>query len=144
MAPLSDTEGIFGASVYLRLPRILPRHRHRQPKEEEEEEEEQPAMEVWPLDLRSKWDFYRNAPTLSQLSAQDPEGQVILRRVLGEDRKETVFARPGDLVVVCVQRPHCAIGFGAGGEEEEAKRLRISLQCFLRHSGPHERLTVES
>jgi len=102
-------------------------------------------MEVWPLGIRSKWDWYRNAPTLSHLASQDPEGQVILRKVLGDEHKCTITASPGDLVLLCVQRPHCAIGFGHDDRKPQQRlQTRVSLQCFLQYSGDTERLTIDS
>ena len=93
----------------------------------------------------------QNAPTLSHLASQDPEGQVILRKALGDNHKLEVSVSPGDLVLLCVQRPHCAIGFGhktMGNSncEKKIRRLqtRISLQCFLQYNGKNERLTIDS
>ena len=94
--------------------------------------------------------FCQNAPTLSHLTSQDPEGQVVLRKVLGTEHKQQISVSPGDLVLLCVQRPHCAIGFGhegAGSETSAATgklQTRVSLQCFLQYSGRDKRLTIDS
>ena len=98
---------------------------------------------------------------MSNLTSQDPEGQIILRKVLQEKHKQTISVAPGDLVLLCVQRPHCAIGFGHEEDHEDndidrnsndklkknkKKKLqtRVSLQCFLQHNGSEERLTIDS
>ena len=97
--------------------------------------------------------YPQNAPTLSHLASQDPEGQVILRKALGDDHKLKISAAPGDLVLLCVQRPHCAIGFGHNANDNAfanatipRRRLqtRVSLQCFLQYNGDTERLTIDS
>lgn len=80
------------------------------------------------------WGF-QNAATLSALSSQDAEGQFRLREVLGEPQR--VAVQPGDLILLCVQRPHCAIGFMGDG-------IRVSLQSFLQFGGPKQRLEIDS
>lgn len=47
LAPLRETGGCFSANVYLQLPY------------NNGIDNEQPVMEVWPLGIRSKWDWYR-------------------------------------------------------------------------------------
>ena len=55
LAPLDETRGCFSANIYLQLP-----YRTREDDiGNSSEQKEQPAMEVWPLGIRSKWDWYR-------------------------------------------------------------------------------------
>ena len=133
LAPLSTTSGLFSANIYLRLP-------HHDSTAATETEPE-PVLEIWPLDIRNRFDWYRNAKTLSNLSAQDVEGQVRLRKALNGSNQQAlpirVHVEPGDLVLICAQRPHCAIGFDTPGS------VRVSLQSFLQYNGDKERLTIE-
>jgi hypothetical protein len=72
----------------------------------------------------------------------------MLRRALGRrgtegsahgsgDGSLRVAVEPGDLVMICAQRPHCAIGFDSVGS------VRVSLQAFCQYDGPNNRLTLE-
>jgi len=135
MGPLNAKQGLFSANIYLQLP---------PPSSDENEEEEhavssssydaQNIIDIWPVGIRSRWDWYRNALLLSGLSSQDVESQVRLRHVLGTPC--TVAVEPGDLVLLCVQRPHAAVGFKSG--------TRVSLQCFIQYSGHDQRLLIDS
>jgi len=141
MAPLSSDEGYFSANVYLQLPpnnttNTKQENNNNNNNNNNNDNEGQAVLEIWPLDIRSKWDWYKNAPTLSALASQDAEGQVLLRSKLGEPTK--ILVQPGDLVMLNVQRPHCAIGFDAPNS------VRVSLQCFLEYNGANQRLVVES
>lgn len=123
LAPLSPSSGFFSANIYLQLPDTM------------NTAVPQEILEIWPLALKSKWEWYKNAHTLSALSSQDAEGQILLRKALGEPHR--IAVQPGDLILLCVQRPHAAIGFNHEGK-------RVSLQCFLQYSGLQERLLIES
>jgi hypothetical protein len=115
MAPLKSKQGLFSANIYLQMPQSQ-------------------AMDIWPLGVRSRWDWYRNAVLLSGLASQDAEAQVRLRHALGPPQR--IDVEPGDLVLLCVQRPHAAIGFSEG--------TRVSLQCFMQFNGLDNRLLIDS
>ncbi|KAG7362657.1 hypothetical protein IV203_026017 [Nitzschia inconspicua] len=133
MAPLSTHKGLFSANIYLQLPHCDSEQTHSsQPMRVPEPH---PVLELWPLNIRNRWDWYRNAKTLSKLSSQDVEGQIQLRKALGPPIQ--VAVQPGDLVVICAQRPHCAMGFDMTGS------VRVSLQTFIEHNGKDERLIIE-
>lgn len=116
MGPLSVQQGLFSANIYLQLPVSQ-------------------TLLVWPTNVRSRWDWYRNALLLSGLATQDPDSQTRLRQELGDPH--CIEAEPGDLVLLCVQRPHAAVGF------QEQGAARVSLQCFLQHNGPSRRILVD-
>eukprot|EP00980_Cylindrotheca_fusiformis_P016899 scaffold5114_cov67-Cylindrotheca_fusiformis.AAC.17 len=118
LGPLHEDKGCFSANIYLKLP-----------------EEEQPVLDIWPLDIRSRWDWYRNAHSLSELTSQSAEGQVKLRSLLGDP--ERIHVEPGDLVMLCVQRPHAAVGF-------QTQATRVSLQTFLQYEGEQNPLKIEA
>jgi hypothetical protein len=72
---------------------------------------------------------------LSNLSSHDVEGQIQLRKALGPSIQ--VAVQPGDLVLICAQRPHCAMGF------DIPRSVRVSLQTFVQYNGEMERLVIE-
>lgn len=120
LAPLSSAFGLFSANIYLQLP--------------EQEDKEEGHFHIWPLAITSKWDWYKNAITLSGLTAQDAAMQTKLRKELGEPHR--IGVKPGDLILLSVQRPHAAVGFKKG--------TRVSLQCFIQHEGLQKRLLIDS
>lgn len=115
MAPLKTSSGLFSANIYLQMP---------QPE----------ALDIWPLSIRSRWDWYRNAVLLSGLACQDAESQARLRHALGPSQR--IEVEPGDMVLLCVQRPHAAVGFSTG--------TRVSLQSFIQFNGLEKRLLIEA
>ena len=145
MGPLNPANGLFSANIYLQLPSDDNDNGEQQQQRQQQQTDgqndnhdtadaEQDILQIWPLGIRSRWDWYRNALLLSGLSSQDAADQARLRHQLG---KPTILrGQPGDLILLCVQRPHAAVGFSSG--------IRVSLQCFLQHKGPKERLLIDS
>jgi len=125
MGPLDPSKGLFSANIYLQLP----------DSSDIGNSDGGRVIDIWPVGVRSRWDWYRNAVLLSGLSTQDAEAQVRLRAALGDPAPFALPVEPGDLVLLCVQRPHAAVGFGKG--------TRVSLQCFLQYDGPKERLKID-
>ena len=72
---------------------------------------------------------------MSELTSQSAEGQVKLRSLLGEPQR--IKVEPGDCVLLCVQRPHAAIGF-------QNQTTRVSLQTFLQYDGPNQGIKIET
>jgi len=93
MGPLDPKQGLFSANLYLQLP--VPE-----------------TLLIWPTNVRSRWDWYRNAVLLSGLSTQAPDSQARLRKELG--KPQLIKAETGDLILLCAQRPHAAVGFRDG------------------------------
>ena len=95
-------------------------------------------LHVWPLSWRSRWDFYRHAATLSLLTTPDEEAQRRLRRAFSAAAVEPLrlLPQPGDLVLICVQRPHAVQGFPFGN--------RVSLQSFLTHQGADKSIVIDN
>ena len=102
------------------------------------------GREIWPLYIRSRWDFYRNAGTLAKLLQQDAAAQRALRDKLRAAGAEplVVPVEPGDLVLLCAQRPHAVRPFfgsgdGDDGDDDAAagggSGARVSVQSFITH-----------
>ena len=128
MGPLDSQKGLFSANIYLQLPQQSTAN------PDSDIVEAEPILHIWPVGIRSRWDWYRNALLLSGLSSQDPEDQIRLRTLLGEP--QTISVEPGDLILLCAQRPNEALGFAEG--------VRVSLQCFIQHQGSENRLLVDA
>jgi len=125
LGPLDSSRGLFSANIYLTVPDAdANKHTNTNP--------DAGALYIWPLGVRSRLDWYRNAITLSSLSAQDPESQLILRKALGTPN--VIHPEPGDLVLLCAQRPHCAVGFSDGSE--------YPCRVFLQYES-EERLLID-
>ena len=45
MAPLNTNSGYFSANIYLQLP--------------SSDDKEEPVLDIWPLDIRNRWDWYK-------------------------------------------------------------------------------------
>jgi hypothetical protein len=56
MAPLSTQQGLFSANIYLQLPK---KNKNSTENVVETESEPQPVLEMWPLNIRNRWDWYR-------------------------------------------------------------------------------------
>lgn len=81
-------------------------------------------LQIWPVTFRTRWDFYRNAPTLALCLLQDADAQAVLRARLPEP--VSISVQPGDLVLLCTQRPHAVRGPIVGG-------TRVSMQAFVQY-----------
>mmetsp|Transcript_7587 Transcript_7587/g.19175 ORF Transcript_7587/g.19175 Transcript_7587/m.19175 type:complete len:359 (+) Transcript_7587:36-1112(+) len=134
LGPLDVSRGLFSANIYLQLPEPEDKPTNQQQTEAESSNIPQDILHIWPMAIKSRWDWYRNALSLSGLSSQDVEDQMRLRKVLGEPM--TIACEPGDLVLLCAQRPHAAVGFSNG--------TRVSLQCFIQHQGADKRLLIDT
>ena len=102
--PLREEEGLFSANLYLDMPRAGGGE-----------------LLIYDVEVRSRWDFYRHAPTLAHLTAPGEEGQAVLRAKL--PRPQVIKPTAGDLILLCAQRPHAVQGFPLG--------TRVSIQSFV-------------
>lgn len=101
-APLSKNQGLFSANIYLQLP-----HRKEEGKEQAEEaSSDMTELHIWDLNIYSHHDWSHYEQLLRGLTMQDAQIQMKLRRELGEPLK--IHIDPGDLVLLCVQKPHAA------------------------------------
>jgi len=117
--PLNIHRGLFSANIFLQLP----------PKVQTNDGN----LLIWPLNVRNKVDWYRNAHLLSKLVSSDVMDQYELRKAL--QHPVQLHLDPGDLVLLCVQRPHAAMGFEQG--------IRVSYQSFLQYTGSDSRILLE-
>ena len=105
LAPMGSSGGLFSANIYLEMPPVGGN------------------LQVWPVAWQRRYDFYRHASLLSGLTTPDEGGQRALRRAFPKPLE--LAPRPGDLVILCAQRPHAVQGFPLG--------RRVSLQSFITH-----------
>ena len=103
--------GLFSANVYLRMPPSGPAGVGGQ-------------LHIWNVNVRSRWDFLRNAYTLARLLVQREEDQALLRQAMPAPLAITPDV--GELVLICAQRPHAACGAFDEG-------VRVSMQAFVSH-----------
>jgi len=122
-SPLSIDRGLFSANIYLNLP----------DRGSTNNDIDEGELHIWPLDIRKDLDWYENMDLLKGMTIQDASMQIKLRKELGTPLK--IHVDPGDLVLLCVQRPHAAIGFKEGS--------RVSLQCFIQYHGFDDRLLID-
>ena len=104
---LRPDRGLFSANIYL---------------------QQSPAggeLNIWPIAIKSRSDFYRNASMLSLLLVQDEEAQRRLFQSLPPP--VTISPKNGDLVIICTQRPHAVKGPLYGGD-------RVSMQSFIQYT----------
>ncbi len=102
--PLSLEEGLFSANLYLQLPATGGGE-----------------LLIYDVEVASRWDFYRHASTLSLLTTPGEAGQELLRARL--PKPKVIKPAPGDLILLCAQRPHAVAGFPMG--------TRVSIQSFV-------------
>jgi len=127
-SPLSTKEGLFSGNIYLQLPPRSSEDADGNKKEDGDNGE----LNIWNLEIYSQLDWFRYQDLLKGLTTQDAELQIKLRKELGDPLK--IHVEPGDLVMLCVQKPHAAVGFLDG--------TRISLQCFIQYR-QGERLLID-
>jgi len=114
--------GTFSGNVYLEL------------NDRTEDEDKQHHLEIWDVDLSSHPPFVEDPSLRECLVAQDPRSQFRLRKALPPPLK--IEVNPGDLVLLCTQRPHAVRGFESG--------MRISYQSFIEFRGESEGLVIDS
>tara|TARA_B110000208_G_C11689263_1_gene401664 strand:+ start:54 stop:1109 length:1056 start_codon:yes stop_codon:yes gene_type:complete len=118
IAIMSDNHGVFSANVYLETP----------PQGCGGE------LHVWPLSIRNRMEFYNHSASLSLLLTQEKWAQEALRRCLPPP--VSISPQPGELILICAQRPHAVVGFDVG--------RRISMQTFIESQGTKKSLLLES
>ncbi|GMI09293.1 hypothetical protein TrRE_jg9678 [Triparma retinervis] len=123
LSPLSSSQGTFSANIYLSNP---------PPTSSFSADKLPGSLDIWPLRY-TRPQFYANAPFLSSLTTLSSSSQSLLRKKLGAPI--TIAPQPGDLVLLCVQRPHAVSGFKEG--------YRVSIQSFLEHES-NGKLTLQA
>ena len=113
---MHSMRGTFSANIYLAVP------------------PEGGELLIYPIRVRSRMDFYKHAPSLSLLLTQEPWAQKALRACLPQPLR--VQPVPGELVIICTQRPHAVSGFDFGD--------RVSMQGFIECRGAKKSLLLDS
>ena len=118
IAIMSNNHGIFSANVYLETPP------HGCGGE----------LNIWPIQISNRMEFYNHSASLSLLLTQEQWAQDALRRCLPPPI--SITPKPGELILICAQRPHAVVGFDVG--------QRISMQTFVESKGIQKSLILES
>jgi hypothetical protein len=118
IAIMKDTIGTFSANIYLETPPVGYGG----------------ELNIWPINIDSRFDFYKHSGSLSLLLTQEKFAQESLRKCLPPP--VTITPKEGDLIIICAQRPHSVVGFDIG--------KRISMQTFIDVNGIKNNLTLES
>ena len=121
IATLSPTSGVFSGNVYLQTSLVGG------------------DLEIWPVAARSQDELRNHAAAFALMTRSDDVSQRMLREggVLPAS-PAVIKPQAGDLVLLCVQRPHAVRGPVHG------PRARISAQTFIVHSGADKPLAVEA
>ena len=107
LSVMQDNGGLFSANVYLKTPTYGGGE-----------------LEIFPITFRTRYEFIKNAVTLSRLTDPSVEAQELLRAAL--PRPLILTPEPGELILICAQRPHAAKGFNF-----QTGDIRVSMQTFL-------------
>lgn len=88
-------------------------------------------VEIWPVSFHTKEELLEYPVELGLLTTASTqrENQELLRKFVLPRRSLVIKPNEGDLVMLCVQRPHSV------REPIHGPRLRISAQCFISHQG---------
>ena len=102
---IQENRGAFSANIYLQTP------------------SQGGELRLWPVEFRSRWSLMKHASFFASFLSQQTKEQ---QEELLERMPTPITIKPdkGDLVMLCVQRPHCVNALQAGSE-------RISMQTFL-------------
>lgn len=117
----SPQSGVFSANVYLQQSVVGG------------------EIEIWPVTLTSEAEMHEYALEIGLLTSQaaSPDAQRALREYVLPPNPTIVKPNAGDLLLLCVQRPHCVKGPLHG------PKPRYNFQTFIVHNGGREPLQVE-
>ena len=121
ISPLSIDCGLFSANIYTQLPYGGGG-----------------ALQIWPIEVWNRWEFYTNSLSLTSLMSQDSVKQSELQRKfkLAGIEPQVILPEVGDCILICAQRPHAVQGFPVG--------FRISLQSFLTFQGTRKEILIDN